>query len=458
MFLLAIIIKIFGNLSSFNMMTFIPLFSEVLMCQAMVQTSLKKRKHYWLITLGWLALYIGQFFLTVTIKDAWPSSLFVRTILTLWLYAASLGYYFAAFDENPIDIVLAWTTVVLIREVADVLYVYILYAFGVDSRSSINIIEGISDEWKLLVNGFINDNVHIAIMLGMRLYFVKKDHQEKDMQHIRLVIVMSTAVALLTIVVKSFLIHYYTPEGKSSYHIAMGTIMFTCIILLFMRIALLKSNSERNEKRTIHLMLKNEKAQYETLSENIKTINMMTHDLKHQIENFQDRITKEEVDILKEAIQGYDSVLKTGNDVIDTVVYEKEMYCKTKGIVLTCNANGGAAAFMQNYHLYSLLNNALGNAIEAVEQLEDENKKKVGLSIYPDSEYLNIECYNYFDPSKSDTNSTTKKNKNSHGYGIKSINYIAERYKGNVSIRKDGDMFFLEVRIKLNCEPSTNNV
>lgn len=458
MFLLAIIVKIFGNLSSYNMMTFIPLFSEVLICLAAVQTSLKKRKYYWPITIGWLLAYIGLFFLVVHIKDMWPSSLFVRILCTLSLYSAGLGYCHAAFDENNIDILLAWTTVVLIREAVDVLCSFTMLVFGTDPRTSIIFIKGIPEDYSMLVNGFVNDAIHALYIIGIRLLFVKNDHQERDVEHIRLVIRMSVGVSLLTVVVKNFLVHFYNADAKTLYYTSNATILFTSVILLFFRNALLKSNNERNERRTIHMMLKNEKAQYETLSENLKTINMMTHDLKHQIENFQDRITKEEVESLKDAIQGYDSVLKTGNDVIDTVIYEKEMYCKTKGIVLTCNANGASAAFMQNYHLYSLLNNALGNAIEAVEQLDNSEKKKVGLSIYPDEEYLNIECYNYFDPLKSDTEKTTKINKNSHGYGIKSINYIAERYKGNVSIRKDGDMFFLEVRVKLNCAPSTYNV
>ena len=461
MLLMGIIVAIvhaLGGTMGYNMMAFIPLFAEVLICSAMVVPSLKKRSFFILRTISWSLAYICQFFLTVYIKDLWPSSLLVRIFLTMFLYGSILGYFFLCFDESWIDTVLSWTTVILIREATDIIYVYLMGMIGVDSRTTITIIQGISGDWSTIVNGALSDIIHAALMFLLTFFFAKNDHQERDTQHIILVMTMSLVVSLVTIVIKNSLVYLYTPESRAMYMASIGTILVLTFILLFFRNAILKSNSDRNERRTIHLMLKNEKAQYETLSENMKTINMMTHDLKHQIENFQDRITEEEVKSLKDAVEGYDSLLKTGNDVIDTVVYEKEMYCRTKGITLTCNANGQAASFMQNYHLYALLNNALGNAIEAVEQLDDSSKKEIGLSIYPDDEYLNIECYNYFDPTKSNTEHTTKQNKNSHGYGIKSINYIAERYKGNVSIRKTGDMFFLEVRVKLNVAPSTFNV
>ena len=41
--------------------------------------------------------------------------------------------------------------------------------------------------------------------------------------------------------------------------------------------------------------------------------------------------------------------------------------------------------------------------------------------------------------------STTKKDKNSHGYGLKGIRYVAEKYGGNLSVVQEDEWFRLTV-------------
>lgn len=41
--------------------------------------------------------------------------------------------------------------------------------------------------------------------------------------------------------------------------------------------------------------------------------------------------------------------------------------------------------------------------------------------------------------------STTKKDKENHGYGLKSIIYIAEKYGGKVSVKASGGVFDLNI-------------
>ena len=44
---------------------------------------------------------------------------------------------------------------------------------------------------------------------------------------------------------------------------------------------------------------------------------------------------------------------------------------------------------------------------------------------------------------------TTKSNKDYHGYGIKSIRMVTEKYDGSLSIRTKGDIFNLNILIPI---------
>jgi Signal transduction histidine kinase regulating citrate/malate metabolism len=51
---------------------------------------------------------------------------------------------------------------------------------------------------------------------------------------------------------------------------------------------------------------------------------------------------------------------------------------------------------MEANHIYSLFNNALGNAIEALEKVQDPDKKIIDLSLRKEGDDVIIEISNYF--------------------------------------------------------------
>lgn len=69
-------------------------------------------------------------------------------------------------------------------------------------------------------------------------------------------------------------------------------------------------------------------------------INQKCHDLKRQIRALKlvqgeerDRLFKE----TEEAVQFYDAHVKTGNDVLDTILTEKSFVCTRQSIRFSCN-------------------------------------------------------------------------------------------------------------------------
>ena len=83
------------------------------------------------------------------------------------------------------------------------------------------------------------------------------------------------------------------------------------------------------------------------------------------------------LDAMEQEIRSYEAQNKTGNEVLDTILTSKSLYCQQHGITLTCVADGAALDFMDTMDLCSLFGNALDNAIESVEKLPDSEQRLI---------------------------------------------------------------------------------
>ena len=104
-------------------------------------------------------------------------------------------------------------------------------------------------------------------------------------------------------------------------------------------------------------------------------VNARCHDLKkyfHQLEANMDHTTYSE---LENAVLALDGIFHTGNRTLNLVLNEKNRFCIQNEIQLTCMGDASGLNYMSEYDLYSLIGNALDNAIEAVTQLKDDEKK-----------------------------------------------------------------------------------
>lgn len=194
--------------------------------------------------------------------------------------------------------------------------------------------------------------------------------------------------------------------------------------------------------------------QYRQSRESIEVINRKYHDLKHQISVIrmeQDSEKREKyLRQLEKDVQGHEIISNSGNPILDTILTAKQMYCQQHGIQLTVMADGKQLAVMEEMDICSIFGNALDNAIESVEKLADEDKRLIRLSVFSKNALLMIRVENYFESdlhTDGEEFRTTKQDKDNHGYGLKSIQYVAEQYGGSVDIQTEDHWFILKVLI-----------
>lgn len=220
-------------------------------------------------------------------------------------------------------------------------------------------------------------------------------------------------------------------------------------LLYFYRIqrAWLKS---KTELVAMHNVLQQQYAQYCMYKENEEAINRHYHDLKHQlgvILNENDTGTRKKyLEDMFYDLRLHDSRNKTGNEVLDTVLTGKSMECVKDDIILMTVADGRQLSFMSTMDICSLFGNALDNAIESVKKIGDAEKRLIRTAVFSQDDWVVVRVENYFEDTLLYENGaivTSKSDTANHGYGLKSIRHIAEKYGGSMKIVAKDNWFTL---------------
>lgn len=122
---------------------------------------------------------------------------------------------------------------------------------------------------------------------------------------------------------------------------------------------------------------------------------------------------------------------------------------------LTCVADGGELAFMKPTDISILFGNALDNALESVEKLAEVEKRLVHVSIARQKSFLRIRVENCYAGELHFTDGlpATGKDARYHGYGMKSIRSIVEKYNGSLTIKAQDGWFELRILIPVPQTP-----
>lgn len=212
----------------------------------------------------------------------------------------------------------------------------------------------------------------------------------------------------------------------------------------------------RKELEAVQSVLQNQYIQYKQSRESIELINYKYHDLKHQIAvlRSEEDAKKREAFLnrMEDEISQYEAQNKTGNKVLDTVLTTKSLYCNKHGITFTCVADGTLLDFMDVMDICSIFGNALDNAIECELKISNKEKRLIHVTVSRQKQFLILRFENYYEEKlqyREGRLVTTKKEKEYHGYGLKSIQYTVNKYEGAVSINTENHWFELKILIPI---------
>lgn len=235
-----------------------------------------------------------------------------------------------------------------------------------------------------------------------------------------------------------------------------------CLFSLGTEIELLVNTRLQVEAATNARLAAERERQWEQSQRNVEAINLKCHDIRHQIRNLEAggaAVDKAVLDDIAREVNVYDSKVRTGNGALDTILSEKGLVCEREGIAFTCIADGATLGFMAPADLYSLFGNATENAIEATSRVEDPERRSIGIDVRMVAGMARIHVENSFagalDVGADGLPRTSKGDTLNHGYGMRSMRAVAERYGGTLTTRVVGNVFHLNVLLPVPEEGAT---
>ena len=279
---------------------------------------------------------------------------------------------------------------------------------------------------------------------------IRIDEYSKD----RIVLAISLIILVLTdfINLYQFANDPYVNFGITLILSRLFDIIFNAMTLYMIYNIIVKKNLQIEQQKMEDIMEQRSK-QYAFSQQIMDSINLKSHDLKKQIRYLEkDEISRNEVlQSLKDAVARYDTVIKTNNDALSTILSEKSMVCYNNNIKLNCLVYVEDLEFIKDIDIYTMFANLLDNAIEALIKTSEKHPS-ILVVIKQKENFLSIHTENHFSGDlniKDGKFQTTKKQTNKHGFGVESISNIVEYYNGSITFNTNCNIFTVNILIPI---------
>lgn len=406
----------------------------LLAAELIICTRFQKRKYFWLwIIAGAMPSLIVSFvWQYIPISNPWFTS-----FKFIFVFALTMVMPVAAFKTDAWSYLFAGIMAYCIQHIA-----YQSYSI-IDTLANFAM-----PQWAKMI---VLIAVSAAAYAGLYFFFVRKRAKGEPLKvDNHNLLILSGIVLAVTVVISFFgAIYSFRLDNVMLIIICLFSII-SCSLSMFMEASLLTLKKDEIELSVLKHMLYESQHQYEESKESIDIINVKCHDLRHQLSALKGKVDKEELSRISAAIDIYDGSFKTGNDALDVVLTEKSLLCRNKDIRLTCMLDGTLLSRMKESDIYSLFGNAMENAVNGVSGL-DEDKRVISIRQVKRQNFGIIIIENFYQGtiSLADGLPVTEKDSNFHGFGMKSMKMIVEKYGGEIGVTVSDDIFGLEIILPL---------
>ena len=431
--------RFFTPISIFNAILLFQLFflSTVLMLP------IQKKKHFWIIYPACFLVSIG---VAVCLPLVFINDAFLRLLFntSMYLLISSLTFF-----SMKMCFQIKWR-IALFTAVGSYAVQHLfseLDNLALDGIVWLFKIEGDTLALKIVIVSLF------TLLSGVFLYFSVRKRRHNGELHIKSM--SALLLAVFVVVVDIALSSYrgtamFGVESESAHHIVTAFSLVSSALIVIVLLNLLEESGLQDDLITINAILKKEGEQWERSKELIEAVNIKCHDLKYRLRAARKNgiIDPAMVKDIEDEVGLYDATIHTGNEAVDVLLNEHLVYCKNNDILFSTMIDGASLDFVKLPDLYSLLGNAISNAIEAVMKIEDHQKRVINLIVKKQNGFVSLHLENYYVKvlfGEGDAPVTTKEDSANHGFGIKSMIHIVEQYNGTVSFTTEGDIFITDI-------------
>lgn len=303
-------------------------------------------------------------------------------------------------------------------------------------------------------------NLTGLIPLLIMAYLMHRNHitLRKSLMEIRLV-----RYALIILIMLSMIVITTSLQGMFRGEITLEAsrlIMISCIVLSFFIVALcvlyIYVADSRNKLAEINILneecIEHQKNYYKSVMQKDEELRAFKHDVNKHISSLQILFQENKIDEIGEYLDSIsttmemDYVYKTGNLIADYIINGKIKEIKEHSdLNVKIIGKFPPKVKLKNTEMCIVLANVLDNAKEAIMEFEGEKYLEVEIRNYQEKIYITIK--NSSPKRVYKKGMSTKKDKENHGYGMRNVERIVDKYQGKLNIKWENNLFHTEIEI-----------
>ncbi len=395
---------------------------QMLLAEALMVFSLEKRDNFILR----LTLCVLGCFIVAALIPSFLGNIFIAILRFFIIFCATMGLIVLCFKCKILEALFCGIAAYTIQHLSNAVFLC-LFGFCVDNL------------FGTVYYYLLEYCVFAVVYFLCFILFVRKVYRFPYRKS-KTIIVPSIILLVSSVVINLYMFMYDKQDPVIIFYP-----IVCCIILLYLLFVVQSNNELQAQNKQITYMMEKDKKYYEMYKENLNILNVKLHDLKHIINKLGKEHEGKYLNELNDSVKLYENMAKTGNEAVDLVLTEKKFICENRKIKFTYMFDGALLSFMAATDVYALMGNMLDNAIESVTPLQEE-WRIINLSAKKRDNLVCIDTENYCGGSVTFNGGlpqTTKQDKTSHGFGIKSMKMIAEKYGGVMHINTQDNIFHI---------------
>ena len=155
------------------------------------------------------------------------------------------------------------------------------------------------------------------------------------------------------------------------------------------------------------------------------------------------------LDHLEADLDAIDIAIRTGNVSVDAIVSSKLSVAAKKNIKVDCTAKMPEQVQVTDVDLCTMIGNLLDNAIESCEKVPEEKRFiRLYIGVFKRQLYISVTNATSEHRRKKLSELVSEK-KGNHGFGLRRIDLVAEKYHGFVNRKNEPGVFATEIMLPL---------
>ncbi len=242
-------------------------------------------------------------------------------------------------------------------------------------------------------------------------------------------------------------------ELKTILFIALGVLLLAVLLFVMIKTAIKNYSEKKLESYQNDLLQKH----YNEVENMYRQMRGWRHDYRNHIATMKIHLEQGNYELLgnylnelNKDLTTVDTVLKTGNVMVDAILNSKISLAQSKNIKVDATAAVPEKIRVSDTDICVIIGNLLDNAIEACCKFEDEDKRfiRIYIGLLKQQLYISVSNSVGGEIKKEGKIYFTTKNEN-HGFGLKRIDKIVSKYGGYINRQDETDVFATEIMIAL---------